>query len=404
MSFIDALPAGDDRAQRRVLDRPAASVGTLRAEVVQSHEALDAMVAQWRELEEQASGAVLFQSCGWARAIFDFESARGNTAFEPVVVTLRDGGRLVAVLPLERISGFSRRVLVPLGHAFAQYSDLLVLPGYEPREVVGRMVQCAVTAAACDSLNFLKVRADSMLARGMPANRVEMGKAQGAPYVALDGFADFDAYFHTIKAKTRKNLRNARNRLEREGAVSHDIAATGDEALGVIARTLSGRAGRLREQGLSSRAFREEDFARFCATLPACDDIELLAMSLRCGDEPMAEQWGFVHGGRYYAYVASRDFSRSEESPGKLHLGEIIQACIARGLIGADLMVPAMPYKLTWATQVVPVADYALPVTPRGVLVIALWDMRLRPLLKSTALGMPTWLRSLLMRAIRIGR
>src|SRR5690606_23067853 len=155
------------------------------------------------------------------------------------------------------------------GHAFAQYSDLLVLPGYEPREVVGRMVQCAVTAAACDSLNFLKVRADSMLARGMPANRVEMGKAQGAPYVALDGFADFDAYFHTITAETGKNRRNARTGRGREGAVSHDIAATGDEALGVIARTLSGRAGRLREQGLSSRAFREEDFARFCATLPA---------------------------------------------------------------------------------------------------------------------------------------
>jgi CelD/BcsL family acetyltransferase involved in cellulose biosynthesis len=403
MSCIDALPAGDDQAQHRVLDRSAASVGALRAEVVQTREALDALVAQWRALEEEAHGAVLFQSYGWARAIFDFEVARGNAAFEPVVVTLRDGGRLVAVLPLERISGRSRRVLMPLGHAFVQYSDLLVAPGYEPRAVVRRLVQCAAMAGPCDSLNFLKVRADSMLARGMPANRVETGKAQAAPYVALDDFADFDAYFQTIKPKTRKNLRNSRNRLEREAAVSHHVATNADEARGVVERTLSGRAERLREQGLSSRAFRETDFARFCASLPDCDNIELLVTSLRCGDDPLAEQWGFVHGGRYYAYVANRDFAHSEDSPGKLHLGEIIQTCFARGLAGADLMVPAMPYKLTWATQVVPVADYALPVTPRGAAVIALWDIRLRPLLKRIALGMPVWLRSLLMRAIRIG-
>jgi hypothetical protein len=62
-------------------------------------------------------------------------------------------------------------------------------------------------------------------------------------------------------------------------------------------------------------------------------------------------------------------------------------------------MVPVMPYKLTWATEVVTVRDYALPVTPRGMLVLKLWDKTLRPWFKRAVLGMPRRLRSLTMKA-----
>src|SRR5690606_34071645 len=107
------------------------------------------------------------------------------------------------------------------------------------------------------------------------------------------------------------------------------------------------------------------------------------------GGETIAEQWGFVHRGQYYAFVASRDFTHSEESPGKLHLGEVIRACSERGITRCDLGVPAMPYKLTWATDTVPVHDYALPVNATGWVVLHLWDGWLRPLLKSLLLRMP---------------
>lgn len=398
MSSLSALPRVEERRRFRAAGRLAAQAYAMRADIVQTREAFDAVAQQWLGLEDQVAGAVLFQSSGWARAIFDFEAARGNVDFDPVIATVSDGRRLVAVLPLERIRTHSRSVLVPLGHAFGQYSDLLVAPGYAPRDTVARLLRAAIAAAPCDAVSFLKVRADSMLAKGMPANHVVTGVEQGAPYVALGDFADFDAYFQTIKSKTRKNMRNARNRLEREGAVTHQVATTADEKLGVIERTLMGRANRLRDQGLSSRAFRDNEFAGFCAALPGRQDMQVLAMSLRHGGQPIAEQWGFIHKQRYYAFIASRDFSNSEESPGRLHLGEVIQACAALGLDGADLMVPVMPYKLTWATEVVEVVDYALPVTPRGMLVIKLWDQTLRPLFKKAMLGMPRSARSLVMK------
>lgn len=399
MSSLTALPRADERRRERLADRVIAGSHALRMNVVRTREAFDTMAHQWAGLETQVDGAVLFQGSGWARAIFDFEAARGNKDFDPVVVTLTDGQRLVAVLPLERIRSHSRTILTALGNAFSQYSDVLIAPGLEPRDAVARLLRTAISSAPCDMVSFLKVRSDSQLAKGMPANHVVTGTEQGAPYVALNAFDDFAAYFQTIKPKTRKNMRNDRNRLERDGAVEHHVAATPEEALGVVERTLSGRANRLKDQGLSSRAFRDTTFMDFCTSLPNRADVPILAMSLLHKGEPIAEQWGFVHKQRYYAFVASRDFGNSDESPGKLHLGEVINACADRGLLGADLMVPVMPYKLTWATEVVTVTDYALPVTPRGVLMINLWDKTLRPMLKRAVLNMPKGLRGLLMKA-----
>jgi len=219
MSSLSALTRADERRQFRAVGRVAELACAVRTEVVRSREAFDAMAKQWEGLETQVSGAVLFQGSGWARAILDFEAARGNTDFDPVVVTLTDGQRLVAVLPLERVRTRARAVLAPLGHAFSQYSDALIAEGLDPRAVIARLLRAAITAAPCDAVSFLKVRSDSMLARGMPANHIVTGTEQGAPYVALSAFEDYDAYFQTIKPKTRKNMRNDRNRLERDGAV-----------------------------------------------------------------------------------------------------------------------------------------------------------------------------------------
>ena len=403
MSTLLALPRVEERRHVRAADRIGAEAFALRSGVVRTREGFDALVRQWEGLESRVNGAVLFQGSGWARAVFDFEASRGNAAFDPVVVTLTDGQRLVAVLPLERIRTRARTVLSPLGHAFSQYSDALIAPGLDPRDAVARLLRAAIAAAPCDAISFLKVRDDSLLAQGMPDNHLVTGAEQGAPYVALDAFANYAAYFQTIKPKTRKNMRNARNRLERDGAVTHHVAENANETLGVIERTLSGRADRLRDQGLTSRAFRDAAFTTFCRGMAQRADLPVMAMSLRHNGEPIAEQWGFVHKQRYYAFVASRDFSNSDESPGKLHLGEVIHACAERGLCGADLMVPVMPYKLTWATEVVDVRDYALPVTPRGLLVLHVWDRTLRPLFKKVLLNMPRGLRSFAMKLVGRG-
>ena len=395
MSLAGTLVGPKDR---RVRDAAAVRHGP-RGSVVRSRAELEAMAHRWQGLERFAPGASLFQSLGWARAVFDFEAARSNSDFDPVIAVVEDGQRLVGVLPLERIRTGVRTLLVPLGHAFAQISDVLVAADADTEAVVGQLLKIARVSAPSDGVSLLKVRDGTALARFMPKHHIRTGEIQGAPYVALDAFADFASYFSTVRAKTRKNMRNARNRLERDAPLRHRVVLDPCEQLALIERTLDGRADRLREQGLTSRAFRDGGFAEFCRSLVAREDIRVLGFSLTHGGRPLAEQWGFEHGGRYYAYVASRDFSHSDESPGKLQLGEVLQACAKRGLKGCDLGVPAMPYKLTFATETIGLRDYALPLTPRGWVMACLWDVWLRPILKRLALAMPAHLRARLMRA-----
>lgn len=399
MSLVEAIVDDEERRTAVAVQADTRLVGS----VLRSREALDAMAHRWQGLERFSQGANLFQSLGWARSIFDFEASRGNSAFDPVIAIIEDGQRLVGVLPLERVRTGARSLLVPLGHAFAQISDVLLAPGVEPVAAVAQLLRSAIQAAPSDGVSLLKVRAGSALALGMPNTHIMTGEEQGAPYVALDAFPDFATYFATVRTKTRKNMRNARNRLEREGSLEHRVITDPSEQMALITRTLGGRADRLKAQGLTSRAFRDGGFIGFCKSLVARGDMSILAFSLQHNGHPLAEQWGFVAGGRYYAFVASRDFSNSDESPGKLHLREIIEACAQRGLKGCDLGVPVMPYKLTFATETIALHDYALPITPRGWLLIQLWDVRLRPSLKRLMLGMPAGARAGLMRFFRHG-
>lgn len=376
-------------------------VAPLAVRVLRSREAVEAAAPEWAALEAQANQAVLFQGIGWARAVFDHRVGR-SAAFDPVIVTLRRNGELKAVLPMERLRGSGGVRLAPLGDGFQQYTDVLLAPDMAPEQAVPAMLKVAIEEAGCDFVSFPKVREDSALKRGLPRGHVRTTSGAGAPFVTLSEHADFAAYHATVTAKTRKNMRNARNRLERTAPVTHHVAQTLAETQAVIERTVTGRAQRLEEQGLTSSAFRDDGFLAFCRSLAGHADLDLLAMSLRHGGEPIAEQWGFVHGGRYYAYVASRDFTIGEESPGKLHLKEVIETAFERRLALVDLLVPAMPYKLTWASGVMEVADYAVPVSLAGRARIHLWQRMLRPLVKSTFLKLPASVRTKLM-ALRRG-
>ncbi len=80
----------------------------------------------------------------------------------------------------------------------------------------------------------------------------------------------------------------------------------------------------------------------------------------------MADQWGFVHKRRYYAFMARWDEGYEEASPGKMQLGAILEACHGEGIDVADFLIPAARYKFTWAREAVPVQDHVLALTVRG--------------------------------------
>lgn len=360
--------------------------------------AFEALAEEWQDLERSAEAAILFQSFAWCRAVFDHHERNGRP-FAPRVLTLRERGRLVGLLPLQEVGAGSARIATGFGEPYQQYTDVVLAPD-APADAAARLLDAACSLPGCAGLHLLKVRDDSSLAPLLRARRALRSNADAAPFVDLRPYPDFKAYHATVNAKTRKNMRNTRNRLARTGTLSHVLHSDPADIGALVGRAHQGRERWLATLGLTSRAFRDPSFGAFAAAIAAQESgLEIMAMSLTLDGRPIADQWGFVFNDRYYAYVATWAPEFEEASPGKLHLEEVIRCCHERGIGVADFLMPAVRYKFTWTDQAVPVADYAVALSLGAQLRFMLWSGSLRPLLKRAALRLPAGLRS---RAARL--
>lgn len=361
--------------------------------LVSDRAAFDALIPEWQELELTSASATLFQSSAWCRSVYDHHERTGR-AFEPIVLTLRERGRLLALLPLQRVAFAMARIVTGFGEPYQQYTEVVLAPD-APEDAAARLVEAMCRLPSCDGVSLLKVRDDSPLARPLREKNAMRSNEDAAPFVDLRPHGDFNSYRATLNAKTRKNMRNVRNRVARIGRLGHRVVTDNAEIQELVARAHCGRERWLEEQGLTSRAFRDPTFGSFAAHVASPESgLKVMAMSLTIDGTPIADQWGFVLNDRYYAYVATWRPEFEEASPGKLHLEEVIRACHEHGLKVVDLLMPAARYKFTWTNQAVAVADYALPLSVAAHVQFSLWSGKLRPWLKRTALRLPAGLRS----------
>ncbi len=378
----------------------ATSAG-VTVEAVCDRAGFQALAASWQALEARAATPTLFQSLAWCRQIFDLEAGREAQTFDPLILVARKHSQVAGLLPLRRLRR-SGVILTGLGEPYQQYTDLVLAPGADGGAALRAMLASPHLGGA-DAIELLKVRADSALFAALGLRTTKLTPVDGAPFVALRPFPDFAGYLKTVNAKSRKNMRNQRNRLAREAPLEAVSCTTRVEIGTLIQASFEGRVDWLEREGLSSRAFRDPDFSRFVARFADQDatGIEVLAVALKHGERTIAEQWGFIHKRRYYAYVASWDPAYEEASPGKLIMEEVLRAAHARGVEIADFLMPAARYKLTWADCATPVYDIVLPLSLRGQVTARLWTGWLRPIAKRAVLALPSEIRSRLRKRNR---
>ena len=372
--------------------------------IADSPDAFKWLETDWRVLENQCEGAILFQTYDWCANFLDHACRNGDLepgTVEMRVVTVRHYGVLTGLLPLAIRDDQGLRVLTGLTEPFQQYTEMLVAPGADPKQVFAQMLP-KLRSSGADYLHFGQVRGDSSLFAAIDGAVPTSGEEDGAPYVPVANWPDFETYHQTVKAKTRKNMRNARNRLERSAPLVHRRARSGALLAEVIDRSFAGREAWLGRMGLTSRAFRNSGFGEFVERFKheGKTGVPAIAFSLTHGDTPIADQWGFVHNGRYYAFMAGWDDAYEESSPGKLHLGAILEDCFTEGVELADFMIPAARYKFTWAVDAVPVRDYVMALTLRGRVQNAIWLNFLRPLAKRIVFALPTGMRAALFKVL----
>jgi CelD/BcsL family acetyltransferase involved in cellulose biosynthesis len=379
---------------------PVKSSG-LAIRVVRTVEDMEALAGHWRELEAEAVTPVVFQSAAWCRHVVRTAQAAGRTPDLRIYCAYRDG-QLVAVWPLKRERSLGLTVLSDLTDPYGQYADAVVSSREDARAVVASLLKAIRDGKDCDALVLRKVRADSSLAPALTDAGARLSGAEQAPAVVLDG-ATIEGIRAHLSVKRRKNLRNTRNKLARQGEVANTLYTEGAGARAAMARSLTLRQELMDEQGATSRAYRDGLMQPLMEGLghAASADLDLMIMNLTCGSDDVAIQWGFVHNRRYYAYIAARNAAFDEVSPGTMHLEDVLTTCMAEGVHTVDLLAPAVAYKATWCTSQVAIHDMSLALTARGRLVIDGWQQGLRPLVRRAFLAMPDAIRRPLARALR---
>src|SRR5258706_8726239 len=141
--------------------------------------ALDSVASEWDELLQRIPKASAFATPGWARAWWRTYGRH----HEPVILEVRDGARLVALLPLQvsHVRGVGMRVLEmlggspaewriwlrePYGLGFKYVNELLVEPGFEPAVLQAVRAFPESGELRWDSLRFTCVPPESALALG----------------------------------------------------------------------------------------------------------------------------------------------------------------------------------------------------------------------------------------------
>jgi CelD/BcsL family acetyltransferase involved in cellulose biosynthesis len=356
---------------------------------------IEALAPEWSGLEQRSARPCFFQSATWSLGTCRHFAEQEGAAFQPLVLTVRLDGELVAVAPLRTVQRGPVRLAIDLTDPFGQYGDFLIDDACDGEAIVAKVVAALRARKGIDALLMRRVRADSPVRSVLRGGGFEASGRDAAPLVDLRSHPTFESYQQTINSKTRRTFRNARHRLARIAPVSHRVFS-GDGLREVIDQSVSGRLRWLEQHGLTSTAFDNPTFHAFVGRIRELGrrgELELLAMGLYCGDDPMSFQWGFVHRGRYYAYIGARNTEFDDYGPGRLHMEDIIRTCHERGVLLCDFLAPAIRYKFSFTDEATEVVDVALPFTLVGRIVLDVWNRRLRTAAKSYYARLPTRLR-----------
>ena len=335
--------------------------------VVTTRAGFDALEDDWNRLFARSGhGDQMFQGFNWLWhwANHFVEDSTSSLA----IVTIRRGGHLVGVLPLQVESAAGLKQLVFMGAPVSQYGDVLMedMPGQE--RALTRALDFAIAATGADLVRFAKVRDNAVLKPLLTRRSAIMTGAEEAPYADLAHAGSRENYNARFSAKLLKNRRRLERRLAERGAVGLDWALAGRVAADAANATMVLKRAWLRTRGQLSRAFADPRCDRFfadvCAgvTHPAGAQASLLTSGGEIANAAITVE----AKGRLAVHVLAYGLKFEKCAPGMLHVDKIIEQAFATGMKTVDFLAPRHEYKLEWSDGAVRVADYAIPVTVAG--------------------------------------
>jgi CelD/BcsL family acetyltransferase involved in cellulose biosynthesis len=352
-----AHAAFQDRAQRQ-----------LQVDLIADPVRLPQLGAAWESLNACQSDheAPFFQSHAWNLHVARVRAQRSAHRYRLCVAMVRDGDRLIGIWPLSLQRMLGAWIARSLDEPFGQFAGVIFERKTDIAAGVAAVLEALRTSGLADGLQLANVIEGTSLYHALLNGGARDKVSNDAVYVDMSSYGSFSEFAESVNKKTRKNLRNLLNRLKRVSEVEHTIA---DDPLRIRAMLTSAFDARLewmQEYARTSPAFRDPDFRAIVESLTEANGIHLLGFCFASKASALSTQWGFTYLGRYYAYMSGKNSRFDEFSPGRLHLGMVIEACKNRGIDILELMAPASDYKLTWTDRRRPLHVLVMPFTFRG--------------------------------------
>jgi CelD/BcsL family acetyltransferase involved in cellulose biosynthesis len=339
-------------------------------------EDLNGLREEWADLAARC-GAGAFQSYDFVRTMARVQGAARKRIS---VVTMREEGRLIGVLPLAVGSQAGIRVATFIGAPYAQYDDALVDPA-EPH-AARRLLRAAAKLSQADVLMLRRVRADAALAPAL--GNLEIIEKDAACIVSLRGKPNVDAVVAGLSGKKRQALRRGQRELAALGSVTSTICC-GKAALPHALAALAAKRQWVSDSGRIAPALASSRMVALLEGLAEADSQDLITTTLKLGDTPIAWEIGFVADRAYLAFLGAFDHRYAHAGPGNIQMLHTMAWCIEQGMDSYDLLAPMDDYKKRWASHVVPVRDACAVLSVKGFVWSSMWRKRLRPFLRTVA-------------------
>lgn len=335
----------------------SAGLHDLTVETIRDTRSFAALADEWRELLSRSNTQSVFLTWEW---LFTWWTHIGAPA-SLNIITVRRGGRLVAVAPMTlrcarpaRLWPFRSLEFLGSGVVGSDYLDVVMECGQEGEvtEVLARYL--SGTRLMLD-LNRVSAASTcvSRLASRLQRSRwfVLRQPSDVCPYVDLTGWS-WESYVAGLGRSHRRNLRRRLSALQSRFKVSFDHSVTEAERvrdLQVFA-DLHRRRWAAKEEEDALDAPGMMSFHREWSRL-ALANRWLRLYVLRLNGRPVACVYGFAYRGVFYFYQSGSDPDFSSYSVGLVAVGLSIKHSIEEGLREYDMLHGGERYKYLWTSQ-----------------------------------------------------
>jgi CelD/BcsL family acetyltransferase involved in cellulose biosynthesis len=314
----------------------------LESKLIEDPASLSALADAWRGLEP--SIAHPFQELGWYAAWARTIGTTGGRRLK--CVTLWDGERLLAVLPLALRRYKGVRLLEWIGARVTDYCDAILAPGVDAHDTLKALWQSLYRDVGFDVLRLGQVRVDAVINGFVDELDPWVETREGAYTIPLTWTSGAD-WLASRSSKRRDSTRQRVRYMEKNG---FEFRVWSTPEHDVLAAALEQKQAWVRARDVSSFVTDPQGPEFLRAFADAMSARSLLHLSaIRSAERIVACHVGFVRDDTFYYYMPTYDAAFAKQSFGTSLREHLIMWACDRGLKKFDMLLGAHDYKSQYA-------------------------------------------------------